>query len=1279
MTVRRAIRCLTGMLWYGFASVVVLAAVLLTLARLLLPLAEDYRAEAEQGLSDYAGQPIKVTGLKAEWSGFEPQLHFSDVRLYDKQGDKILFQFEDARMGIDIIASIRNRDFVPSSFTVSGIELSITRHADESFSVDGLSTTTSDDKNGYSELVLKWLLRQPDIGIESSKINWTDIPLNEKNIVFDHVDLRLKNDVDTHQLTGHVVLPEKLGKEIHIALEMQGEVKDLPSWRGELYVKANNLQMPSWWRKPLVDGLSLTNGNSSFEMWGVLQDKQLQSLEGKVSLSDLAFSGPRAKEIKLKSVSTGVLWQQNSKEWSLHFSKLLPVMEGGEWPVSELSLRFERSTKRFAAVAGYMQLSDVLPVADAFQLLEAESLQKLTSIKPHAVLKNTSILISQNDSQWHIDGRFSDLRLHTVDSIPGVSGLSGSFVVNNQQGSVQIDSNKVVVDTAGLFRQPVNLLKLTGSMQWKNNDIGWSVDKADFDLINEDISLRASLNLLVPRKGSPVIDLLVDFKDVDASHVNKYLPVKYLEPETTAWLDKSIIQGKSPAGKFVLRGPLDKFPFDNGEGKFEVRFDVVDGKLDYEPGWPPISEMQGEVVFSGRSMDIIGKSGRILNAGIHEVKAHIEDIDLDDPLLEMKGHVDATTSDLIKYVVASNLAENYSEQLQQLSGSGKAAIHLDIKLPTSSGKGQVNGDAVLKDVSVSRKGYDFKLDKINGKVFVSNEGLEGEGISGRIFKEPVKIKLSHNDDAATALSIKLLGNFDLNKLIKDNFNKELPTVSTGSTEWLADLSFRDPNSSRRSLVLELSSELKGVSIDIPAPFVKEANATVPIKAVSFFKDDGDIQLEIDYGDDVSTVVALKNKDRKFEYDGVSIAFGDELPVPPENKRVTIAGQLDALSFDEWIAYAQKFNAINKENKKTYALEWLEEVNLEVSALRAMGSNFNVKKLRLTREEESWHTFIEADRVKGELHIPYDVSTQPVKANLAFLKLVRLEEDDSQSNFDPRELPGLALSVDRLVFDDVELGTLNVTVSKTDTGLRMDKLAIVNPDLRFTANGNWQVENDEQVTKLNTKLKSERFSDLLTDLGYSVGFEAGKSRNAAQIAWTGSPLQFAVKNLSGTLQIKIDKGQLLDVSPGAGRIFGLLSLQALPRRLTLDFSDLFKKGFSFDRIKGNFQLDHGDAYTTDLYLDGPSARLDVSGRTGLVARDYDQLITVTPDLTGGLPLAGALVGGPIAGGVVFALDKLFRPAIDDITRYQYTVTGSWDDPQVVKLEDSKQEPIDAEEP
>ncbi|MCK4743027.1 MAG: TIGR02099 family protein [Sulfuriflexus sp.] len=1269
MTPKKVIHCLAGMFWYGFAGIAVVAAVLLTVARLLLPLAENYRAEAEQALSEYAGQPIRVAELKAKWAGFEPQLHFSDVRLYDKNNKVVLFEFKDARMGIDLFSSIRNRDFVPSSFTISGVALSVTRHADKSLSVAGLLDNKKESKQDYSKLVFEWLLRQPDIGIESSSVTWTDIPLNEKELLFSDVNFRLRNYADVHQIDANVNLPERLGKTIKIAAEMQGTAADISAWHGDVYVNAKQLVLPAWWRKPVVEDVNLAEGHSNLELWGKWKNNSLGSLEGSLSLSNLVFSGEHAAAIKFIGLNSALSWHQNETDWSLHLGGFSPITKEGAWPASQFSFLSNRPMQRFVAVLGYVKLSDVLPVVNDFELLDKEDAKTLNAIQPTANLHDLSFVKSKDETsnQWHVDSRFSGLTTQAWNGMPGVKDLAGNFALDNNKGSLHLDSNNIVLDMKGLLRKPIDITRLVGNIQWQKDESGLSLQATELDVSNADITIRAQMDLSLPNKGSPVIELLADIENADGSQVYKYLPLPVLSDKTIAWLDKSIVQGFVPSGKVVLRGPLDKFPFDHGEGRFETRFDVVNAKLDYEPGWPAISEMQGEVIFKGRGLDIIGHTGRILDAKVHNVTAHITDLEIDDPLLELRGDVESSTQDIIEYVVASNLAEGYGKELRRLESSGDINLKLEIDIPMVSGKGTVLGKATLKDAKLGIKGNDIQLTKINGKVLVSNEGLQGDGIDGNLFETPVKIKLSHSDDASTALSIKAKGQFDLNKLIKDKFAKQIPLISKGETEWLANLSFRNPDGDTHPVVLELSSELKGVSVNLPTPLAKEADAIIPLRFTTSIQDDSELQLEVDFGDDVSSIIRLRNTDKGMEYAGSSIAFGDALPIPPENDRLSIVGQLDVLSIDEWMAYANKAPWTNQIKESGDSLDWLEGVNIEVAVFTAMGSNFSLKRLRLEREDESWHTVIDADRVKGEIHIPYEFSTGTVKANFGLLKVDRTEDESAEVDFDPRELPSLALSIDQLIFDGVKLGTLNMTTSQIENGVVMDRLVIDGFNTMFIANGSWTIENDEQLTRLSAKLKTERFSALLADLGYSTGFEAGKSSNKAQLEWAGSPLQFSVAKLNGSMKIKINKGQLLDISPGAGRIFGLLSLQALPRRLTLDFSDLFKKGFSFDRIKGNFQLSQGDAYTTDLYLDGPAARIDVLGRAGLVVHDYDQLITVTPDVTGGLPLAGALLGGPIAGGVVFALDKILRSTIDDITRYQYTVTGSWDDPKVEKLE------------
>ena len=154
-------------------------------------------------------------------------------------------------------------------------------------------------------------------------------------------------------------------------------------------------------------------------------------------------------------------------------------------------------------------------------------------------------------------------------------------------------------------------------------------------------------------------------------------------------------------------------------------------------------------------------------------------------------------------------------------------------------------------------------------------------------------------------------------------------------------------------------------------------------------------------------------------------------------------------------------------------------------------------------------------------------------------------------------------------------------------------------------------------------------------------------------------------------MQIEKGQFLDIDPSAGRLFGLLSIQTLPRRLLLDFSDIFGKGLTFDSIEGGFEITDGNAYTNDLYMRGPSADITVTGRTGLADKDYDQVVTVTPQIANSLPVASALFGpvGIGVGAVIYLFNSL-NDNIDKLLRYQYTITGHWDKPVIKKVKDKE---------
>ncbi len=262
------------------------------------------------------------------------------------------------------------------------------------------------------------------------------------------------------------------------------------------------------------------------------------------------------------------------------------------------------------------------------------------------------------------------------------------------------------------------------------------------------------------------------------------------------------------------------------------------------------------------------------------------------------------------------------------------------------------------------------------------------------------------------------------------------------------------------------------------------------------------------------------------------------------------------------------------------------------------------------------------------------------------------------------LPHLDVHVERLEFDDLLLGDLRFRaipgrgeVNFADVGIRGDNFQIA-------GEGQWQRSSDR--TTLDWELTAPNLGKMMNDLDFVSVIKEGKTRAEGRLEWDGSPAEFSLARLDGMLHVDIREGHIEDVDPGGGRLLGLFSLSALPKRLQLDFSDLFQKGLGFKTIEGDLRLKAGDVLTDNLALDSTSAHVVMSGRTGLHQQDYDMLVSVVPNVSDSLAVAGGLALGPQAGAIIWVLQKLFRSEIDKATLFQYTVKGPWSAPAIVRL-------------
>jgi uncharacterized protein YhdP len=287
--------------------------------------------------------------------------------------------------------------------------------------------------------------------------------------------------------------------------------------------------------------------------------------------------------------------------------------------------------------------------------------------------------------------------------------------------------------------------------------------------------------------------------------------------------------------------------------------------------------------------------------------------------------------------------------------------------------------------------------------------------------------------------------------------------------------------------------------------------------------------------------------------------------------------------------------------------------------------------------------------------------------------VKSEAESPKKSFSHsnQDYPSLDIVAEKFEFNKKDLGQLELVAFPKRDDWVIQKLNLVTPESSLNTEGTWNnwVRNPNSNLKIKWDIKD--LGKVLKRFGYADTIKDGTGQLTGQIRWPGSPKDFDSTRLNGNLEFDIGKGQILKVQPGVGRLLGLLSLQSLPRRLTLDFRDLFSSGFAFDKINANVKIEQGIMRSDNFLMSGPAANVTIKGETNLQTETQHLIVRVMPNISDSLSLA-ALAGGPLAGAVAFLAQKILKDPLNKIASTEYEITGTWDNPQEVKTSISNQE-------
>ena len=266
----------------------------------------------------------------------------------------------------------------------------------------------------------------------------------------------------------------------------------------------------------------------------------------------------------------------------------------------------------------------------------------------------------------------------------------------------------------------------------------------------------------------------------------------------------------------------------------------------------------------------------------------------------------------------------------------------------------------------------------------------------------------------------------------------------------------------------------------------------------------------------------------------------------------------------------------------------------------------------------------------------------------------------------RTLTAIDAVIDKFELDDIGRGAVTFRAIPNNGRWDIKELSTITDVGTLTMRGNWRPGLEPRV-EYDVEFNVQDVGQYLFSLDGAEHMHGGTGVLTGSVSWRGSPFVLDVNTLDGALNLEVKDGRFLKINPGAGHIISLLSLQALPRRITLDFRDVFSSGFSFDYITSEIIVTNGVARTDKLLMDGTSASVAITGSANLVRKEQELEVFVTPKISGAASVAGAVAANPAIGLAAFLAQKLLGNPFDRIATRHYIVKGNWSDPDVVRVQ------------
>ena len=1243
---------------YTMAGLVILLAIVVGLFRLLLPKLPAYQEEIKQWTGQAIGAEVEFAGMNARWRFRGPELNFYEAELISRDDAVTLIDAREVSVGINLFSLLLDRKLVVDDLYLQNATVTIATNEQGEWFIQGLPLSQlqrQGTEEGGGKALDKFVVIAEDISVQYEQ------PGASEPTPFYVENARAELRAEGFSVDAAVGVPADMGGSVQVAgTWMRSAGGRAESW--QLFIESSDVNLSGWSRFLPASYQAPLAGAGNISVWVEFAEGELRSSTANFLLSDFRIGDLDSEWPAV--IEGGIEFSRTPAGWVMAANKVRLHTLAGDWPHTDMQLEVGRDPEgllqRIEFNAGYVNLDDLAFVLPWLPPEQAEAYEKY---RPGGIVRNVDLYVAGINSprrQFQVQGQLENVGVSFGDGQPGIHNFSGNLRANQTGGRLEIETVDLKLDYDKLYDRQLTFENADGTVIWRRNRNGLLVLSDRIQMQSGGLISQSSLQLNVPADGSsPFIDLDSRWTLADLSETHRYLPRKVMRERTYQWVLDALVAGRVTRGVTRLTGPLRAFPFDDGEGQFRVEATIANAELNYSGRWPNAQRMDLELVVD--RMHLYTERNSSVAEGSSVVNAKIAIADLREPILTIDLKALGTLDSLQSFVRNSPIRDVFGDRLDTVSLAGEATLDLDLDYPILNPDDHTFNVGLRSTYGTVRvDGLKAPVTELTGMINISRDDISSENLTAVFLGRPVALTLGKHESPLHSVSLDVAGDVTAEALITE-MGLPFENFIAGETAYVARLNFpRREVEQPADFTIDIDSELNGMAVLLPNPMGKSPGTAVPTHLEILFPEEGRLNLHGRSGELSDWYFSYLEQDGELAFERGSIVVGGEHASLPEAAGLHVSGKAAEIRLDDWL------NLSEGEEKSGGIVDEIETIELQLDDFYAYGQHLIDHSIRVQRAPEDWLIDIDGDLVAGTMSVPFDFTDdRPLRMNMNRLILQGGDEAASGQG-DPREMPAAIVQANEFALGTMHFGKLDATITRTPEGLSLDSAKTQDPSFGFSGTGRWVVDlMDEagQRSYLTGKVAGTDVDAAMKKLGFDPGIDGSRFEFDLDLSWSGGPAEDYLSSLDGQVKIDFGSGQLKEVEPGAGRVFGLMSIVALPRRLALDFRDVFQKGLGFDAIKGNFRVVNGTTYTCDLSLNGPAVAIGVVGRAGLVTRDYNQAAIVSANFGSALPVVGAVVAGPQVAAAMLIFSQIFKKPLDELGQVYYKVGGSWDEPTI----------------